>query len=128
MGVPAAFARIRACAARVEASAAPIHPDPRGELELRREIAGYLAIARGIDCSPSQIIVTGGYGAGLGLAFRVLGLEGEKAWIEDPGFPFARKGLELALAWAESCIDRLCCCQRPIGSGVFQLSKSIRTG
>ena len=66
----------------------------RGELELRREIAGYLAI--GIDCSPSQIIVTGGYGAGLGMAFRVLGLEGEKAWIEDPGFPFTRKGLELA--------------------------------
>ena len=103
MGVPAAetfpatlFARIRANAVRAEASAAPIYPDPRGELQLRREIAGYLAIARGIDCSPSQIIVTGGYGAGLGLAFRVLGLEGEKAWIEDPGFPFTRKGLELA--------------------------------
>jgi GntR family transcriptional regulator / MocR family aminotransferase len=103
MGVPATetfpatlFARIRAKAVRVEASAAPIYPDPRGELELRREIAGYLAIARGIDCSPSQIIVTGGYSAGLGLAFRVLGLEGEKAWIENPGFPFTRKGLELA--------------------------------
>ena len=103
MGVPATetfpatlFARIRANAVRAEASAAPIYPDPRGELQLRREIAGYLAIARGIDCSPSQIIVTGGYGAGLGLAFRVLRLEGEKAWIEDPGFPFARKGLELA--------------------------------
>ena len=103
MGVPATetfpatlFARIRANAVRAEASAAPIYPDPRGELQLRREIAGYLAIARGIDCSPSQIIVTGGYGAGLGMAFRVLGLEGKKAWIEDPGFPFTRKGLELA--------------------------------
>ena len=103
MGVPARetfpatlFARIRANAVRAEASAAPIYPHPRGELELRREIAGYLAIARGIDCSPSQVIVTGGYGAGLGLAVRVLGLEGEKVWIEDPGFPFTRKGLELA--------------------------------
>src|SRR5262249_3633324 len=103
MGVPATetfpatlFARIRAKAVRAEASAAPIYPDPRGELELRREIAVYLAIARGIDCSPSQIIVTGGYGAGLGLPLRALGLEGEKAWIEEPGFPFARKGLELA--------------------------------
>lgn len=53
MGVPATetfpatlFARIRANAVRAEASAAPIYPDPRGELELRREIAGYLAIAR----------------------------------------------------------------------------------
>ncbi len=103
MGVPATetfpatlFARIRANAIRVEASAAPNYPDPRGELELRREIAGYLAVARGIDCSPSQIIVTGGYAAGLGLALRVLGVEGQKAWMEDPGFPFTRKGLELA--------------------------------
>ncbi|WP_417663396.1 PLP-dependent aminotransferase family protein [Pseudomonas sp.] len=103
MGVPGTetfpktlIARIRANAIRAEVSAAPIYPDPRGELELRREIAGYLAISRGIDCSPSQIIVTGGYGAGLGLTLRVLGVEGEKAWIEDPGFPFARKGLELA--------------------------------
>lgn len=103
MGVPATecfpatlFARIRAKAVRVEASAAPIYPDPRGELELRREIAGYLAVARGIDCAPAQVIVTGGYAAGLGLALRVLRLEGEKAWMEEPGFPFTRKGLELA--------------------------------
>src|SRR3546814_7515264 len=90
------FARIRAKAVRIETSAAPLYPDPRGELELRREIAGYLAMARGINCSPSQIIVTGGYSAGLGLALRVLGLEGQKAWMEEPGFPFTRKGLELA--------------------------------
>lgn len=103
MGVPGAeifpatlFARIRAHAVRTEAGAAPIYPDPRGELELRREIAGYLAIARGIDCSPSQVIITGGYSSGLGLTLRVLGLEGQKAWIEDPGFPFTRRGLELA--------------------------------
>ena len=56
----------------------------------------YLAIARGIECSPSQIIITGGFSSGLGLALRVLGLEGRKAWVEDPGFPFTRHGLELA--------------------------------
>ena len=103
MGVPAreAFpakllARIRSSAVRAEASAPPLYPDPRGELELRREIAAYLAIARGIECSPSQIIVTGGFSSGLGLALRVLGLEGRKAWMEEPGFPFTRRGLELA--------------------------------
>ena len=103
MGVPAAdtlpktlLARLRGHAVRAEVSAAPIYPDPRGELELRRELAGYLAIARGIDCSPSQIIVTAGYSAGLGLTLRALGVEGEKAWIEEPGFPFTRRGLELA--------------------------------
>ncbi|WP_041320796.1 PLP-dependent aminotransferase family protein [Hyphomicrobium denitrificans] len=103
MGVPAAdifpatlFARIRAHAVRAEAGAAPIYPDPRGEPALRWEIAAYLAIARGIECSPSQVIITGGYSSGLGLALRGLGLEGQKAWSEDPGFPFARRGLELA--------------------------------
>ena len=90
------FARIRSSAVRAEASAPPIYPDPRGELELRREIAAYLAVARGIECSPSQIIITGGFGSGLGLALRVLGLEGRKAWMENPGFPFTRRGLELA--------------------------------
>jgi GntR family transcriptional regulator/MocR family aminotransferase len=89
------FARIRARAVRAESSAAPLYPDPRGEPELRREIAAYLAVARGIDCSPSQVIVTGGFSSGLGLALRVLGLEGRKAWMEDPGFPFTRRGLEL---------------------------------
>jgi GntR family transcriptional regulator/MocR family aminotransferase len=103
MGVPAQetfpaklFARMRAHAVRAESSAPPLYPDPRGELELRREIAGYLAIARGIECSPSQIIVTAGFSGGLGLALRALGLEGRKVWIEDPGFPFTRHGLELA--------------------------------
>jgi GntR family transcriptional regulator / MocR family aminotransferase len=103
MGVPAyetlpakLFARIRARAVRTEMSAPPIYPDPRGELELRREIATYLALARGIECTPSQIIITGGFGNGLGLALRVLGLEQKKVWIEDPGFPFTRHGLELA--------------------------------
>jgi GntR family transcriptional regulator/MocR family aminotransferase len=103
MGVPAQeaipaklFARIRSSAVRAELSAPAIYPDPRGELELRREIAAYLAIARGIECSPSQIIITGGFGSGLGLALRVLGLEGRKAWVENPGFPFTRRGLELA--------------------------------
>jgi GntR family transcriptional regulator/MocR family aminotransferase len=103
MGVPAQetfpaklFARIRARAVRAEASAPPQYPDPRGEPELRREIAAYLALARGVECLPSQIIVTAGYTGGLGLALRVLGLEGRKAWMEDPGFPFTRRGLELA--------------------------------
>jgi GntR family transcriptional regulator/MocR family aminotransferase len=103
MGVPATetfpatlLARLRAHAVRAETSAPPLYPDPRGELELRREIAGYLAVTRGVDCSPSQVIVTGGFSAGLGLALTSLGLAGQTAWIEDPGFPFARKGLELA--------------------------------
>ncbi|WP_164825465.1 PLP-dependent aminotransferase family protein [Sinorhizobium meliloti] len=103
MGVPALetfpatlFSRIRSQAVRAESSAPAIYPDPRGELDLRREIAGYLAVARGIECSPSEVIITGGFASGLGLTLRVLGLEGRKAWMEDPGFPFTHRGLELA--------------------------------
>src|SRR3546814_10812306 len=32
--------------------------------------------------------------SGLGLALRVLGLEGQKAWMEEPGFPFTRRSEE----------------------------------
>jgi GntR family transcriptional regulator/MocR family aminotransferase len=103
MGIPAAdifpavlFARIRANAARATTSAPPLYPDPRGEIELRREIAGYLAVARGIICQPSQVIITGGFSAGLGLTLAVLGLSGQTAWIEEPCFPWTRKALELA--------------------------------
>jgi GntR family transcriptional regulator/MocR family aminotransferase len=103
MGVPAQstfpaklFARIRSQAVRAESGAPALYPDPRGEPELRREIAAYLAIARGVECSPSQVIITGGFGGGLGLALRVLGVEGRRAWMEEPGFFFTRRGLELA--------------------------------
>ncbi|WP_375783654.1 PLP-dependent aminotransferase family protein [Bradyrhizobium sp. Pha-3] len=103
MGVPAQdalpaklLARIRARAVRAELSAVTRTIDPRGELELRREIAAHLAIARGLECSPAQIVITSGFTGGLGLALRVLGLEGRRAWMEEPGFPLTRKGLELA--------------------------------
>lgn len=103
MGVPAQdcfpaklFARIRAHAVRAETSAPASYPDPRGELGLRREIAAHLAIARGVECSPSQILITSGFTGALGLALRVLGLEGRTAWMEDPGFPLTRRGLEIA--------------------------------
>jgi GntR family transcriptional regulator/MocR family aminotransferase len=103
MGVPSSstmpstlLARMRASAVRAELSAPPLYPDPRGELELRREIAAYLAVARGINCSPSQVIITGGFAGGLGLALNVLGLQGSSAWFEEPGFPWTRRALELA--------------------------------
>lgn len=73
-----------------------IYPDPRGEFELRRQIASYLAISRNLHCQPHQVFITSGYIAGLGLALRVLGLDGGNAWMEEPGFMVTRKALELA--------------------------------
>jgi GntR family transcriptional regulator / MocR family aminotransferase len=113
LGVPAhdAFpakliARIRSQAVRAEATAPTTYPNPQGEPELRREIAAHLAIARGVECSPSRIIITSGFAGGLGLALQALGLEGRRAWMEDPGFPLTRRGLEIArLALAPIPVD-----------------------
>src|SRR5260370_30891748 len=82
------FARIRSRAIRAESSAAPLYPDPLGEPDLRREIASHLAIARGIECSPSPIVVTGGFGRGPGVALPVLRLHARQVLVADPLFPF----------------------------------------
>jgi GntR family transcriptional regulator/MocR family aminotransferase len=80
-----------------QAAAGPLtYPDPRGEPELRKEIAAYLGLARGIRCSSSQVLVTGGFAGALGLAIRGLQLGNTEAWIEDPSFPLTRTALDLA--------------------------------
>jgi GntR family transcriptional regulator/MocR family aminotransferase len=102
MGVPAQdafpyklWSRMVTRAARHTAAAPVGYPDPRGDPDLRREVAAYLGIARGIRCSPSQVLITAGFAGALGLVLRALGLEGKRAWFEDPGFPLTRTALEL---------------------------------
>jgi GntR family transcriptional regulator/MocR family aminotransferase len=83
-------------AARHTAASPVGYPDPRGDPDLRREVAAYLGIARGIRCSPSQVLITAGFAGALGLVVRALALEGQGAWFEDPGFPLTRTALSLA--------------------------------
>jgi len=73
-----------------------VYPDPRGEFDLRREIASHLSIARNFHCLPDQVFITSGYSAGLGLALQLLALDGKKVWMEEPGFFRTRKALDLA--------------------------------
>lgn len=103
MGVPAQdtfpvklWSRLLARAARDAALAPTSYPDPRGDPELRARIAAYVAIARGIRCVPDQILVTGGFRGGLGLAIHALDGAGRTAWMEEPGFPVTRMGLAMA--------------------------------
>lgn len=103
MGIPASdgfptslLARLRAHAARAEVAAPAVYPDPRGENEFRREIAAHLALARGIECRPSEIFVTAGFAGALGVTLRVLRAEGCKSWMENPGFFQSRRALEVA--------------------------------
>lgn len=103
MGVPsqAAFpfklwSRVLTRASRETAAAPVTYPDPRGDPELRNEIAAYLAIARGFHCKPAQVLITSGFSGALGLAIRALQLEGTEAWMEDPGFLLTRTALSLS--------------------------------
>jgi GntR family transcriptional regulator/MocR family aminotransferase len=72
------------------------YPDPRGEPDLRSEIAAYLGITRGVRCDPSQVLVTTGFSGALGLAIRGLELDGLGSWMEEPGFLITRTVLSLA--------------------------------
>jgi GntR family transcriptional regulator/MocR family aminotransferase len=103
MGAPAEdafpvklWSRLRTRSVQDEALASASHDDPCGEPELRQEIAGYLALARGVRCTPSQIIITAGFRGALGLTLHALALGGRSAWFEEPGFPVTRAALEIA--------------------------------
>ncbi|MBD0840955.1 PLP-dependent aminotransferase family protein [Streptomyces sp. TRM68416] len=63
--------------------------DPRGRIELRTALSGYLGRARGVIAPPERIVVTSGYVQGLALLTRVL--EGAEVAMEDPGLPFHRE-------------------------------------
>lgn len=96
-GLPESLlARLRAQASRMEVEAPAVYPDPRGEAELRRAIAAHVGLARGLECSPSQIFITAGFTGGLALTLRVLDAAGRQAWVEDPGFFQSRMALEFA--------------------------------
>lgn len=62
---------------------------PLGYRPLREAVAAYLRDARGLACTPDQVILIGGSQQGLDLVARVL-LEPEAAvWVENPGYPWA---------------------------------------
>lgn len=103
MGVPAhdaypakTWARMRTRSVRSAALGYATYADPRGEPELRAEIASHLAISRQIRCRADQIIVTSGYRQGLTLSLTALQAHGRKAWMEEPGYPIGRRALEIA--------------------------------
>ncbi|MCM1973735.1 MULTISPECIES: PLP-dependent aminotransferase family protein [Streptomyces] len=64
--------------------------DPRGRIELRTALSGYLGRARGVIAPPERIVVTSGYVQGLALLTRVLDEDGGFG-MEDPGLPFHRE-------------------------------------
>ena len=89
----AAWARLMIQAARRLPNRAPHYPAPAGHPALRDAIAGYLGVARGVSCDPARIFITGGYQGALDLATRLVLRAGDRVWIEDPGYAYARDAL-----------------------------------
>lgn len=61
-----------------------------GHPELREVIASFLTAMRRVRCSPEQIVVTTGGQAALDLLARLLLDEGDRVWMEEPGYLGAR--------------------------------------
>ncbi len=69
--------------------------DAKGYMPLREAIAEYLGAARAVRCDASQVLVTTGSQLGLQLSGQVLLDANDRAWIEEPGYPAARRALAM---------------------------------
>ncbi len=78
-------------------------PDPHGLPELRAELAAYLRRSRGLSVTPAHILVTRGVASGLGLLAAAVLRPGDKAGVEEPGYPSAREVLRRAGAEVVPC-------------------------
>ena len=67
--------------------------DPAGLLALREAIASHVQTARGTQCAAEQVVIVAGAQQGLDLICRVLLDSGDRAWMEEPGYPGARSAL-----------------------------------
>lgn len=70
--------------------------EPMGHGPLREAVAQHLRVSRGITCTPEQVMITLGSQQALDLACRVLVAPGDLAWVEDPGYLWARGALVAA--------------------------------
>jgi GntR family transcriptional regulator/MocR family aminotransferase len=64
-----------------------------GHPALRQAIAEYVGVARGVECTADQVIVTTGAQAALDLIARILLDAGHDVWMEEPGYLGARSAL-----------------------------------
>ncbi len=71
------------------------HGDSFGWPPLREAIARHLFEWRGISCASGQVIVTAGGMDAFDLIHRAVLRPGDKVWMEEPGYPTARRVLSL---------------------------------
>ena len=97
MGLPALdafprkiWAHLSAHCARAMQPSDMVHPAIYGLPELRAQIASYLQVSRGVNCSAAQVFVTSGYRNTIELVAHALLKPGDRVWLESPGYPPTR--------------------------------------
>ncbi|WP_460347213.1 MocR-like pyridoxine biosynthesis transcription factor PdxR [Pseudoneobacillus sp. C159] len=66
--------------------------DSQGDIELRKEVANYLFLARGIKCSPEQIVIGANFTQLLQTILLIIKKEANPiVYFEDPSYDKARK-------------------------------------
>ncbi len=63
---------------------------PMGLKDLREALASYLRTSRGVRCEAAQIMIVSGSQQGLDIAARTLLEPGDRIWMEEPGYRYAR--------------------------------------
>ncbi|MDE2427361.1 MAG: PLP-dependent aminotransferase family protein [Burkholderiales bacterium] len=65
-----------------------------GYFPLRVAIADYLRVARSVNCTAQQVLITTGIHQSIDLIMRMLGENGDRAWLEDPCYWGTRSVLQ----------------------------------
>ena len=92
----ALWARLNARFHRRQSAADLAYGEPLGYRPLREAIAGYVGAARGIICSPENVLVATGTQSATFIAALVIGDPGEPVFVEDPGYDGTRLAMRLA--------------------------------
>nr|WKF59719.1 HTH-type transcriptional regulatory protein GabR [Paraburkholderia busanensis] len=67
-----------------------------GHPALRRSIAEYVRVSRGVRCSAEQVFITAGTQASLDLCACMFADAGDSVWVEDPGYHGAKAAFQAA--------------------------------
>jgi GntR family transcriptional regulator/MocR family aminotransferase len=78
--------RLAARRARLSDRALLVDGDALGFYPLRRAISNWVGLARGVHCSPEQVVVLPGTQQALNHIARLVLDPGDAVWMEDPGF------------------------------------------
>lgn len=70
--------------------------EPQGYLPLRESIAQYMAVSRGLSCTPQQVVITSGSQQAFTMIAQLLLTPGDTAWVEEPGNAPANRLLDIA--------------------------------